>query len=176
MKVSYFSVIKRILLLTVVFVSACAGFGKGQTAVLPHTPTLASPTSVPTKTATRTPSPTQPPEETAIPPTSTPIPPTQVPTATVAPTPLPTLPPDEAVAKVLSLLQDNRNPDCLLPCWWGATPGQTNWHDIEPLLRSVALKITESPKGASVKIPLPESITVPNFDYYISAWFKNPRS
>ncbi len=49
MKVSYFSVIKWILLLTVVFLSACAGFGDGETAVLPPTPTIASPTSVPTK-------------------------------------------------------------------------------------------------------------------------------
>jgi WD40 repeat protein len=51
MKVSYFSVIKWILPLTVVFLSACAGFGDGETAVLPPTPTIAtstqaSPTSI----------------------------------------------------------------------------------------------------------------------------------
>jgi hypothetical protein len=161
MKVSNFSVIKWILLLTVVFVSACAGDGE-ETAVLPPTPTVPSPTSVPTETATRTPSPTRPPEETAISPTSTPIPPTQVPTstptATDTPIALPTLPPDEAVAKVLSLLQDNQNPDCLLPCWWGATLGQTNWHDIEPFLRSVAINISERSKGAEVKMPIPELV------------------
>ncbi len=162
MKVSNFSVIKWILLLTVVFLSACAGFGDGETAVLPPTPTIASPTSVPTETATRTPSPTRPPEETAIIPTQVP---TVAPTATVTPTPLPTLPPNEAIAKVLSLLQDNQNPDCLLPCWWGAAPGQTQWQNIEPHLKSFAIKIEESPKGALVKIPLPSSVAEHGFSY-----------
>ena len=34
MKCSYFSVINRVLLFTVVFLSACAGFGGEETAVL----------------------------------------------------------------------------------------------------------------------------------------------
>ena len=164
MKRSYFSVINRVLLFTVVFLSACAGFGGEETAVLPPTPTIASPTSAPTETATLTPSPTRPPEETAVPPTSTPIPPTQVPTATptttITPTPLPTLPPDEAVAKVLSLLQDNQNPDCLLPCWWGAFPGKTKWTEIHPYLASFALKIVAFPEYSVIgtKFSVPESM------------------
>ena len=36
MKRSYFSVINRIFLFTVVFLSDCAGFGEGETAVLIH--------------------------------------------------------------------------------------------------------------------------------------------
>ena len=171
MKRSHFSVINRILLFTVVFLSACAGFGGEETAVLPPTPTIASPTSAPTQTATLPPNPTIPPEETPIPPTSTPIPSTQVPTATptatVTPTPLPTLPPDEAAAIVLSLLQDNQNPDCLLPCWWGATLGQTNWQDIEPFLRSVAINISERSKGAEVKMPLPDLIDMQYPDFRV---------
>jgi len=87
---------------------------------------------------------------------------------TTTPTPWPTLPPEEAANKVLSLLEDNQNPDCLLPCWWGAIPGQTQWQDIEPLLSSFAIKIDKISSGALVKLPLPESIAVPGFDYYIS--------
>jgi len=164
MKFSYFSVINRILLFTIVFLSACAGIGGEETAVLPPTPTIASSTSVPTQTATLTPSPIRPPEETAIPPTSTPIPPTQVPTATptatVTPTPLPTLPPDEAAAKILSLLQDNQNPDCLLPCWWGAIPGQTEWQDISPYLESFAMGMSSVPEYSVrvAKFSVPESV------------------
>ncbi len=89
------------------------------------------------------------------------------PTETGTPTPWPTLLPDEAAKRVVTLLDANQNSDCLLPCWWGATPGQTQWQDIEPFLKSFAL-VTKSPKGATVKIPLPEPIAVPNFDYYIS--------
>lgn len=94
--------------------------------------------------------------------------PTPLSTETVTPTPWPTLPPDEAANKVMSLLADNQNPDCLLPCWWGATPGQTHWQDIEPFLNSFAIKIDEVSIGASVKIPLPEPIALPSFGYYVS--------
>lgn len=103
--------------------------------------------------------------------TSSPIPqptPTPSPTEMVTSTPWPTLSPDEAADKVLSLLADNQNPDCLLPCWWGATPGQTRWQDIEPFLRSFATQINETSIGASAKLPLPETVAVPYFDYYVS--------
>ena len=79
-----------------------------------------------TSTWTPTPSPTSSP---TLQPTLTPLP-----TETVILTPWSTLLPDEAADKVLSLLADNQNPDCLLPCWWGATPGQTRWQDLSSYL------------------------------------------
>lgn len=71
---------------------------------------------------------------------------TTLPTETMTPTPWPTLPTDEAAQKVLSLLQDNQNPDCLLPCWWGAIPGQTRWQDLNSYLKSFALAIEYFPE------------------------------
>ncbi|MCB8942170.1 MAG: hypothetical protein H6658_00195 [Ardenticatenaceae bacterium] len=100
---------------------------------------------------------------------STPQPsPVPLPSETVTPTPWPTLSPDEATDKVLTLLADNQNPDCLLPCWWGAVPGQTRWQDVKPFLRSFMVKIDETSRGASAKLPLPEAIAVPGFDYTVS--------
>ncbi|MBK9052907.1 MAG: hypothetical protein IPL78_18930 [Chloroflexi bacterium] len=82
------------------------------------------------------------------------------------------------------MLEDNQNPDCLLPCWWGATPGQTYWQDIEPFLNSLAKTIHYSSSGTSfgteVILPLPQSV-VPfqlivvyqqqgiSFRYYVDA-------
>jgi hypothetical protein len=82
-------------------------------------------------------------------------------TATPTPTPWATLPPDEAANKVLSLLADNQNPDCLLPCWWGATPGQTQWWDIQPYLQSFALQIYTYPQDSLnvIAFPVPSHIS-----------------
>jgi hypothetical protein len=97
----------------------------------------------PTTTVTLTPSPSQ----------------TPLSEETVTLTPWPTLPPDEAANRVLSLLHDNHNPDCLLPCWWGAVPGQTQWHNISPQLKSFALEIDDFPeKVAFATFLIPESI------------------
>jgi hypothetical protein len=85
--------------------------------------------------------------------------PTSLPTETATPTPWPTLPPDEAVNQVLTLLQDNQNPDCLLPCWWGAVPGQTYWPDIRPYLSSYALTIDDSAETVAFALfSVPESV------------------
>jgi hypothetical protein len=84
---------------------------------------------------------------------------TPLPTETATPTPWPTLPPNEAVNQVLALLQDNQNPDCLLPCWWGAVPGQTYWPDISPYISSFALTINDSPETVVfVRFSVPENI------------------
>ena len=88
-------------------------------------------------------------------------------TETAISTPQPTLSLEEATSKVLSLLEENQNPDCLLPCWWGATPGQTHWQDVDSFLNSFAIKVETTSIGASVTFPLPESIEVPGFDYDI---------
>lgn len=106
-------------------------------------------------------------------PTGSPTPqpgPTPLPTETVIPTPWPTLPPGEVANKVIALLADNQNPDCLLPCWWGATPGQARWQDIEPFLNSLAREIHYSSSGTSfgaeIILPLPESVAVLNSSEY----------
>jgi len=132
-----------------------------QEMVLPTAMTLTPTRSILTATATRTPFPAP-----TISPTPQPSP-TSLPMKTETSTPWPTLSPDEAANKVLSLLVENQNPDCLLPCWWGATPEQTAWQDIEPFLRTFAIKTRTTPLGASVTLPSPESIAVPGFDYNV---------
>lgn len=96
-------------------------------------------------------------------PTSSPTPQlsvTLLPIETVTPTPWPTLTSDEALYKVLSLLADNRNPDCFLPCWWGITPGQTHWQDLYPYLKSFALTIESFPEQSYfvAMFPVPENV------------------
>ncbi|MEM7336806.1 MAG: hypothetical protein AAF490_32335 [Chloroflexota bacterium] len=86
-------------------------------------------------------------------------------TPTKMPTPRPTLSFDEAVEQVINLLRDNQNPDCLLPCWWGATPGITNWDEIEPLLITIGRVDRTTPMGVSIELPLPESLLAPGFDF-----------
>jgi hypothetical protein len=134
----------------------------------------------PTRSISQTIIPTQTPVSTI---TSSPTPqltrtlqptPTPSPTETAMPTPWPTLPPDEAADKVLALLADNQNPDCLLPCWWGATPGQTRWQDIEPFLNSFALAIDFFPEHSmyAAMFPVREDINYrgrTNMTYRIDA-------
>lgn len=71
--------------------------------------------------------------------------PTPTETATPKPTatliPLPTLSPDEAMAEVQRLYETNN--DCLLPCWWGITPGITNWNSAKYFLTPIAVQISE---------------------------------
>lgn len=84
-------------------------------------------------------------------PTSTTFP-TALPTETLMPTPtarptkesnvaLPTLSPLDAANTLLGLLQSNA--DCELPCWWGATPGQTKWNQIARFLRTLDAQLYE---------------------------------
>lgn len=61
------------------------------------------------------------------------------PTSTImipTPSPLPTLPPAEAEAMIFDLLQNNEG--CLLPCWWGLTPGKSSQKDAQSLLETLA--------------------------------------
>lgn len=83
--------------------------------------------------------------------TASPIPPTQTPTITpsITPTwtptlkpslsPMPTLPTEMARAYVLGLLEDNGG--CQLPCWWGLTPGETDWDVAEQFLASFSSRM-----------------------------------
>lgn len=136
-----------------------------------NTPTLVLPTSTPIKESNPT-FPVSTPIWTQI--STQPISPTVSLFPTLLPTnittPWPTLSPDEASHKVVTLLLDNQNSDCLLPCWWGATPGKTYWQDIEPFLKSFAKKIYYSSSNrsyvAEVVLPLPESIIGASTDDY----------
>lgn len=135
------------------------------TAALPTATTITLHSPIPvstTPTRILTPSPINlpTPELTSIP----------FPTKATVPTPWPTLLPDEAANRVLTLLVENQNPDCLFPCWWGTIPGQTHWQDIEPFLNSLAKEIHYSASGlsfgAEVIVSLPESVSVVNSTDY----------
>jgi len=116
----------------VVFLWACNGnqpviqkpFQEGRPGVETQTstPLPASATPTPSLTPTLTPTPTS---------TSTPTP-----TATPTLTPLPTLPLQDAKNLVQELFETNRG--CLLPCWWGITPGQTTWGEARQFLEQFA--------------------------------------
>ncbi len=47
---------------------------------------------------------------------------------TITSTPAPTLTANERQALVQKMLQDNGG--CELPCWWGITPGKTDWNTL----------------------------------------------
>jgi hypothetical protein len=85
--------------------------------------TTPPPTDEPASISSPTPTSTSGPAAT-LRPTRTP---TSVPTA--IPTPLPTLAPDEMQATVRQMLQTNGG--CELPCWWGITPGETSWEEMQ---------------------------------------------
>jgi hypothetical protein len=61
----------------------------------------------------------------------------------------------------MSLLADNQNPDCLFPCWWGVTPGQTRWSDMLSYLQSFSLQTYEYPQDSLYVITyaIPSSIS-----------------
>ena len=114
------------------------------TIALTATPTE---TLVPTGTATAAPSPTN---------TKTP--------------PLPTLSPEEAVHQVMALLEDNQNPECLLPCWWGATPGITYWREIEPFLSTFSTTSLREKSRVWIELPLSETVSESSRYTQLYAW------
>lgn len=82
-------------------------------------PTVTTSSSTPTATATKTP--------------------------TLNPTPVSTLPALAALAVVEDLLTHNAN--CHLPCWWGATPGETTWEQVNALLTSLSAQLFDRGNG-----------------------------
>jgi hypothetical protein len=94
-------------------------------------------------------------------PTSTPNPPlTSAPTTTVmpvvTPTLIPTLAPEQAASVIHDLFEDNGG--CLLPCFWGFTPGQTEWQSIQRVVAPIALQIFLQDTYAEVNLPAPETV------------------
>jgi hypothetical protein len=57
-------------------------------------------------------------------------------TPTATPIVYPTMSVEEAKDVVRALIANNGG--CDLPCWWGITPGDTLWSDVEPYLISIA--------------------------------------
>lgn len=123
------------------------------TIVASHTPsatrTLIPGTQMPspTPTLTSTPSPT-------------PVP-TDQPTVTETPIAIPTPPGTSLTEQVLWLYETNNG--CQLPCWWGITPGQTEWSIAEEFLNRFDEDIysTSSTPGRAyygVLIPLPTKV------------------
>jgi len=81
-------------------------------------------------------------------PTSTPeirpsatIPPTALPTETE--TPLPTVVPEEAQKRIAELMKTNGG--CLLPCWWGVTPGKTSMETVNKTLARFVSDVSPFP-------------------------------
>lgn len=72
-------------------------------------------------------------------------------------TPLPKYPPEQA-RKIVMDLYENYN--CRLPCWWGITPGHTNWNEAWQFLGRFATNT--SPR----EILLIESTYLPGYMYF----------
>jgi hypothetical protein len=112
-----------------------------------------APTATPTSTLTPTPSQTVAPTHTL---TRTPIP---------TWTPLPTLPESEKVDRLRILLETNNG--CQFPCWWGITPGVSNWQDAKQILVPISNDWYESYEESEVA---GETI---NF-FYLGSYFPIP--
>jgi len=125
-----------LLLIIAVTLSGCVSNGSTSNtasntpewAILTVTP---RPTTTPTLTATRLASPT------IIPPTSTSTS-TQTPTLT----PPPTLEPDQAEEAIQTLLEEPL--DCLAPCFWGITPGQTMLGEATNIITRLGLPVNST--------------------------------
>lgn len=102
---------------------------------------------------------------------------TRHPSPTPSMTPLPTFSPTDAQAVIIDLLENNAG--CLLPCWWGVTPGQTQWADIVPFLTALTPRIMKvsSIHGVDVygvEFYIPE---IPNPDFaYLALYYVNPNN
>jgi hypothetical protein len=129
------------------FLVSCTHLGNiapSNTLVIPHTPILTMETAQRVKpTHTNEPTgavqvtPTPAPSATSLPTTT----PTENPTPTVTWTPLPTLPPEESRERVSDLFLNNAG--CRLPCWWGMTPGQTDWNTARQFLETFVIEIKQ---------------------------------
>jgi hypothetical protein len=84
------------------------------------------------------------------------------------PTPGPTLTGDEEQTLVLNLLKENGG--CQLPCWWGFTPGETDWQAAESFLLSHGKRIEEYRDSQatiySLDFHIPRHGSQINQDYY----------
>lgn len=68
-----------------------------------------------------------------------------VPVETSTPTPTPALSAQEQEALVIDLLHNNAG--CKLPCWWGLTPGKTDWTTAQSRISSLGLPFSTYPRS-----------------------------
>lgn len=87
---------------------------------------------------------------------------TSIPTQTPTWTPSPTLSRRAAYALVQDLLENNGG--CQLPCWWGITPGITNWDQARHFLETFVIEIKQNWKGTVII----DGVPVQQADYYIT--------
>ncbi len=110
---------------------------------------------IPTLTPTTTPEETKLLTSTSIPIATQTIDPTTITTAS----PQPQYSQGEALATLKMLYETNR--DCLLPCWWGFMPGQTDWKTAEKFLSPIANAIYE-PNEPPETLPWSVEVHLPN--------------
>jgi len=149
---------KKYSILFVIFMFGIAGCvtqeisTPSRTSILEVTSTDPFETSIGTATITESPTATQETTSTITP----------VITSTIGPT----YPPDQAESLVEELL--NTNAGYKLPCWWGFTPGITEWQEAREFLARIARRIhnpfspDESFQFADVVLPAPDNIS--NYD------------
>lgn len=66
---------------------------------------------------------------------------------------IPTLSPQQAEGVIHGLFEDNGG--CLLPCFWGITPGETEWQAAQQFLLPLAFQIYADDISAEVRLPDP---------------------
>ena len=105
--------------------------------------------------------------------------PTPTPSATLMPsatptvtsiltwTPAPTLSRQDAYALVQDLLKNNGG--CKLPCWWGITPGQTDWSMARHFLETFVVQIGQGWEETVVK----DGVSIQQVAYYITYQVEN---
>lgn len=142
MKISTFT-IQMVLMLNLLLFSACTS-----EVVPPPSPIAQGVETVPMATHTAT---VQVAIETLTPTASS----TENSTPDMTPTVIPTLPPKQVARVIQELFEDNSN--CLLPCFWGITPGETAWQTAEQFLAPLALRMFLHDTYAEVNLPAPES-------------------
>lgn len=79
-------------------------------------------------------------------------------TSVLTPTLIPTLSPEQVEGVIHGLFENNGG--CLLPCFWGITPGQTDWQTAQRFLTPLALQIYVYADNisAEVHLPAPEEV------------------
>jgi hypothetical protein len=76
---------------------------------------------------------------------------------------LPTIPAEELDEYILNLYKEET---CRLPCWWGITPGETNWQEAERFLdRFSNAHAKQSPLKENTKVGFAQ-IKVPDYVKY----------
>lgn len=94
-------------------------------------------------------------------------------------TPVLTLPPEEVKAVLMDLYANNGG--CYFPCWWGITPGETSWEQVQESLAPLTVDSYTNTKGGitlyEFVFVIPEGMDLPTArgregDFY--SYYFNP--